>query len=191
MFFEQVEQIERKEKELAWERTRIECRRQQQVELPPSIEALRHTLEEAFRNLALGSFEFGDLMRQLVSELSVYVVRLCDGGHPLSRAKVKLNLAGSLSDIDRLPELGQLLTREFTIDLSRPPQRERIREEVDPTDGGKNGPTAHRSESDGTGNATGGPKRNCLTSQDARARPDEPVPTPSRAARRLSEAASA
>jgi site-specific DNA recombinase len=130
MFFEQVEQIERKEKELAWERAQIECRRHQKVELPPSFGALRQSLEETFRKLTIDSFEFGDLMRQLVSELSVYVVRLCDGGHPLPRATVKLNLAGSLSDIDRVPELGQLLAREFTLDLFRPPQRERIREDV-------------------------------------------------------------
>jgi site-specific DNA recombinase len=130
MFFEQVEQIERKETKLAWERAQIECRRHQQVDLPPSLGALRQSLEETFRNLALDSFEFGDLMRQLVLQLSIYVVRLCDGGHPLPRAKVKLNLAGSLSGIDRLPELGLLLSPEFTIDLFRPPQRERIREEV-------------------------------------------------------------
>jgi site-specific DNA recombinase len=130
MFVEQVDEIERKEKRLAWERAQIECRRHQQVELPASFGALRQSLEDTFRDLAIDSFEFGDLMRQLVSELSVYVVRLCDGGHPLPRARVKLNLAGSLSDIDRVPELGQILSREFTLDLCRPPQRERIREEV-------------------------------------------------------------
>jgi site-specific DNA recombinase len=130
MLVEQVDQIERKEKELVWERTQLECRGRQQVELPPSLGALRQLLEEAFQKLAVDSFEFGDLMRQLVSDLSVYVVRLCDGGHPLPRAEVKLNLAGSLSDIDRVPELRQLLTREFTFDLFRPPQRERIREDV-------------------------------------------------------------
>jgi len=130
MFTEQVDEIERKEKQLAWQRGRLEFRRHDQVELPASVEALRQLLEEAFRNLAIDSFEFGNLMRQLVREMSVYVVRLCDGGHPLPRAKLKLNLAGSLSDIDRVPDLGQLLTREFTLDLFRPSQRERIREEV-------------------------------------------------------------
>jgi hypothetical protein len=98
--------------------------------LPASVDALRQSLEEAFRNLATNSFELGDLMRQLVSEFSIYVVRLCDGGHPLPRAKLKVNLAGSFSDIGRVPDLEQLLAREFTLDLFRPPQRERIREEV-------------------------------------------------------------
>jgi site-specific DNA recombinase len=130
MFRGQVEQIEREEKELAWKRAQIECRRQQQVELPPSLGAMRQLLEEEFHRLAADSFEFGDLMRRLVSDLSVYVVRLCDGGHPLPRAMVKLSLAGSLSDSERMPELGQLLTRDLTLDVFRPPQRERIREEV-------------------------------------------------------------
>jgi site-specific DNA recombinase len=130
MFVEQVDEIERKERALASERAQLEYRRRQQVQLPPSVGELRKSLEDKFLNLTIDSFEFGDLMRQLVSDLSVYVVRLCDGGHPLLRAKVKLNFAGSLSDIDRVPELGQLLNREFTFDLFRPPQRERIREDV-------------------------------------------------------------
>jgi hypothetical protein len=60
----------------------------------------------------------------------VYSVRLCDGGHPKTRAKVKLDLGGSIEDIQDVPELQALLTREFTLDLFEPPQRERIREQA-------------------------------------------------------------
>jgi hypothetical protein len=69
-------------------------------------------------------------MRQLVPDVIVYLVRLCDGGHPEARARVRVNLGGSISDIYSVPELESLLTREFTLDLFVPPQRERIREEV-------------------------------------------------------------
>jgi hypothetical protein len=130
MFANQLVEIDRKEKQLAWQRGQLDCRQNDHIDVPASVDALRQSLQEVFRNLATNSFEFGDLMRQLVSELSVYAVRLCDGGHPLARAKLKVNLAGSFSDIGRLPDLERLLTREFTLDLFRPPQRERIREEA-------------------------------------------------------------
>jgi hypothetical protein len=80
--------------------------------------------------LAIDSPEFGDLMRQLVPEFGVYLVRLADGGHPLPRAKVKLTLAGIVPDAQLVPGLGELLTRDLTLDLfQQPPQRERIRKE--------------------------------------------------------------
>jgi hypothetical protein len=68
-------------------------------------------------------------MRQLVPEFFVYSVRLCDGGHPRARAKVRLNLGGSIADIQRVPGLESLLRRGLTLDLFDPPQRERIRTE--------------------------------------------------------------
>ena len=98
------------------------------LELPESIGELRQRLEDEFLRLAIDSPEFGDLMRQLVPEFYVYLVRLVDGGHPLPRAKVKLTLAGIVPDAALVPGLGEMLTRELTLDLfERPPQRERIR----------------------------------------------------------------
>ena len=58
----------------------------------------------------------------------MYLVRLCDGGHPLPRARVRLDLAGSVPDAARVPGLAALLNRKVTLDpFDRPPQRERIR----------------------------------------------------------------
>jgi hypothetical protein len=92
---------------------------------------LRSSLEKSFEELALESFDFGDLMQQLVPEFHVYSVRLCDGGHLLPRARVKLDLAGSVPDAEHVPALKNLLTRVITVDLfDRPPQRERIRDEA-------------------------------------------------------------
>ena len=56
--------------------------------------------EEKFRDLAQDSPEFGDLLRQIVPEFHVYLVRLCDGGHLLPRARVRLNLAGIVPDAE-------------------------------------------------------------------------------------------
>jgi len=98
--------------------------------LPKSAAQLRQLLEEQFRSLATDSPEFGALMRQLVPEFHIYLARLCDGGHPLARAKVRLDLAGSVPDLNLVPGLRDLLTGELTLDLFEPPQRERIREEA-------------------------------------------------------------
>jgi len=58
-------------------------------------------------------------------------VAFCGPGHPLPRAKIKLTLAGIVPDAALVPGLGELLTRELTLDLfERPPQRERIRVEA-------------------------------------------------------------
>lgn len=130
MFAEKITELDEKEKHLAWERQRLDSARTDPIELPDSIVDLRGILEEQFRELAMRSYEFGDLMRQLVPEFTVYSVRLCDGGHPKARAKVKLNLGGSIANIQDVPQLQALLSREITLNLFEPPQRERIREQV-------------------------------------------------------------
>jgi len=98
--------------------------------LPESIGELRQRLEDSFQKLALDSPELGDLMRLLVPEFQVYLVRLLDGGHPLPRAKVKLTLDGIYPDAALVPGLSDILTRELTLDLFKPPQREHIRVEA-------------------------------------------------------------
>jgi hypothetical protein len=131
MLLEQLNTIENREKDLARRRYRLEHLRSKDLELPESIGELRQRLEDEFLRLAIDSPEFGDLMRQLVPEFYVYLVRLVDGGHPLPRAKVKLTLAGIVPDAVLVPGLGDLLTRDLTLDLfERPPQRERIRVEA-------------------------------------------------------------
>jgi hypothetical protein len=95
--------------------------------LPKSIAELRAVFEKKAEGLATTSPEFGDLMRLLVPEFHVYMVRLVDGGHLLPRARVKVDLAGCVSDLALVSELSAMLTRVVTLDLFVPPQRERIR----------------------------------------------------------------
>ena len=131
MFQKQLDAFDAKEKELCRERHYLEMLKARELKLPPSVGLLRQQLEEQFQRLAIGSPEVGELVSQLVPEFHVYLVRLCDGGHLLPRARFKLDLAGSVADAEHVPELKEMLTRVITLDLfDCPPQRERIREEA-------------------------------------------------------------
>ncbi len=121
--------LENRERELARRRQILENQSRQCPKLPEKGAELRAQFEEVSRDLVLHSFEFGDLLRSLVPEFHVYLVRLVDGGHLLPRARIKLSLGGIVRDIDRAPELQEFLTREMTIDLFEAPTREQIREE--------------------------------------------------------------
>lgn len=131
MFQEKLAEITANEHAHAKERRALEAFDKRTLILPESTTALRHLLEERFQKLAIGSPEFGVLMQQVVPEFYVYLVRLCDGGHLLPRAKVRLHLGGIVPDVKHAPGLETLLTREVTIDLfEKPPERERIREQA-------------------------------------------------------------
>jgi hypothetical protein len=82
------------------------------------------------RGLATDSPEFGTLLRKLVPDFHVHLVQRCNGGHLVPRAKIKLDLSGIAPDLQHVPNLMELLTREMTVDLFQPTQRERIREEA-------------------------------------------------------------
>jgi uncharacterized protein YqeY len=128
---EQIEEFESAERKLAAERRRLEAdARETKLDLPESPAELRRIVEQEVSELAADSPELGTLLRKLVPELHVYVVRLCDGGHLLPRVKVKLALDGIIPDARRVAGLPELLTSERTIDLFVAPQRERIREHV-------------------------------------------------------------
>jgi hypothetical protein len=130
-FERKLNELVERERELAVERYELEALKRRELCLPSSVVDLRGLLFEDFRELAIDSLEVGDLLRRLVPEFHVYAVRLCDGGHLLPRARVKLDLAGHLADAANVPELKTHLSRVLTIDLfKRPPQRERIREQA-------------------------------------------------------------
>ena len=129
MFEEELQQLEADKRNTAKERQELERLKERKLDLPESVEQLRHLFEGQFQKLARDSWEFGLLMRQLVPEFHVYLVRLCDGGHPLPRLRAKLSLASIVADAKYVPGLEEILTKEVTLDLFEPPQRERIRKE--------------------------------------------------------------
>jgi site-specific DNA recombinase len=131
MFEPKLSELDERQIKLKRERYDLESLRSRELQLPNSVTDLRASLETKFEDLAIDSFNFGDLMQQLVPEFHVYSVRLCDGGHLMPRARVMLDLAGSVADAEHVPGLKDLLTRVVTIDLfDRPPQRERVRDEA-------------------------------------------------------------
>jgi hypothetical protein len=127
MFEQKLSELEAIERTLATERRELEALRGRVLDLPVSIAHLRTLLEEKFQTLVTGSPEFGALMRQVVPDFHVYLVRLIDGGHLLPRARVKLALGAIAHDVRHVPGIEGLLTCERTVDLFEPTQRERIR----------------------------------------------------------------
>ena len=119
--------LEREEVELSVRRAKLTATTGSRRELPGSVAELRQLFDEKFRELAVDSWEFGQLLRKIVPSIHTYNVRLCDGGHPLPRALVQLDLSGIAPDARRISGLGELLTMTLTLDLFEPPQRERIR----------------------------------------------------------------
>jgi site-specific DNA recombinase len=130
MVLEAVQAVEARQHELLLRRHQLEQHGERRLQLPDSPSDLHCLLTSEFRRLAVESSAFASLMRSLVPEIFVYAVRLCDGGHLLPRAKIKLNLGGTYPELNLVPGLERLLTQELTLDLFDPLQRERIREEA-------------------------------------------------------------
>jgi site-specific DNA recombinase len=130
MFERKIQELEAGKRERARRRSALRARQEQAPRLPGSVAELRALFAEKFRGLARDSAEFGDLLRLVVPEVHVYLVRLLDGGHPLSQARVRLDLSALVPDARHAPEFENLVTRLLTINLFEPPQRERIREEA-------------------------------------------------------------
>jgi hypothetical protein len=130
MFSDQMATLKADKLQIGRERKALQSLGENELKLPPSLTALREMLEREFVDAAWDSPEFGNLLRKLCPEFQVYLVRLCDGGHPLPRARIRLALAGMLDDAIHVPGLDELLSRVMTIDLFEPVQRERIREEA-------------------------------------------------------------
>jgi site-specific DNA recombinase len=129
-FKEKLAEFKARERDLARERSAIERLSSSKIELPESVAQLRSELESYLRQVTIASPEDGELLRRLVPDFRVHLVRLCDGGHLLPRADITLDLGGMLSDLEHVPDIKPFLRRQITIDLFEPAQRERIREET-------------------------------------------------------------
>ncbi|MFO0878156.1 MAG: recombinase family protein [Gemmataceae bacterium] len=96
----------------------------------PSVGEIKSLAEQAFVNLAVTSPEFGRLLRQLIDRIVVTPHRLCDGGHPVLRARFTLRLAALLPESSGFGALDAVLERPLVVDLFSPPQREEFRHRV-------------------------------------------------------------
>jgi len=128
MVLAMIEKVEEQERTLAAERRALERLGQRRLALPESLDVLRGMLRDEFAGAAHDSPEFGNLLQKVVASFHVYLVRLCDGGGLLPRAKVTLALDGIVPDLKHVFGGDGLLRRDVTIDLFVPPERARIRE---------------------------------------------------------------
>ena len=128
MFEEKLEEFRSLEHRFNMERRSLERIGDNRLQVPASLVELRGLLEREFAGAAIDSPEFGDLLRKIVTDFRVHLVRLCDGGHLLPKARVKLALDGIVPDTALIPGVSDILYREFTLELFEPPERERIRE---------------------------------------------------------------
>ena len=87
----------------------------------PTADQIREICDSTFLNLAVESREFGDVMREVVSDLFVLPYRLIDGGHIEPRCRFTLNLS-CLDEIQMPNDVSQLQT-SCHVDLTKSPQR--------------------------------------------------------------------
>jgi hypothetical protein len=128
ILLEKLTELEARRRSHAQQRRALEQLASGPLQLPESVAQLHQLVGDKFAALALDSPEFGQMLRQLVPRFHVHLVRLCDGGHLLSRAKIDLHLEALAPDAQYVAGMQSLLRRELTVDLfERPPQRERIR----------------------------------------------------------------
>lgn len=123
---EKVESLKQLDARVHSERRVLERVTGNELVLPKSTDELRGLFEHESKALAQNSYEYGDLLRKVVSDFRVHLVRLCDGGLLLPRARIKLALGGIVSDAKHAPGLSELLGREASVDLFERPAREQI-----------------------------------------------------------------
>lgn len=125
----ELSRLEREQQQIAWNQQQL-ARTVQAPPVVPSVADLRARAEQAFATLAATSQEFGRLLRQLIPRIVVYPYRLCDGGHPVLRARFTLRLASLLPPAPDQQALAAALERELMVDLFDPPKREAYRTRV-------------------------------------------------------------
>ncbi len=96
----------------------------------PSLDEVRQLAAEAFADLARSSAEAGRLLRRLLPRLEVLPYQPCDGGNPVLRAHLILDLAPLVPDARGLEGRADVFQRELVVDLFDPPQRVAFRERV-------------------------------------------------------------
>jgi site-specific DNA recombinase len=104
-----------------------ESQMQEQIVIP-TADQIREICDSTFLNLAVESREFGDVMREVVSDLFVLPYRLIDGGHIEPRCGFTLNV--SCLDEIQIPDDVSHLQISCRVDLTKSPQRVEFRSRV-------------------------------------------------------------
>lgn len=96
----------------------------------PSVEELKSLAFDELKKGISFSWEFNKALRRIIPKIVVFPYRLIDGGRIVFRAKFHVQLGGLLTNQRTNESLKIPLTRELTVDLFNPPQREAYRNEV-------------------------------------------------------------
>jgi site-specific DNA recombinase len=96
----------------------------------PSVAQIRKDAVLAMHDLAVCSQEFAALMRKLVSRVDMYPFIPCDGGHPVLRARVALDLRSFLPEKLRGSGFTDSLRSDLIVDCFEPYKRYSILSDV-------------------------------------------------------------
>jgi hypothetical protein len=129
--------LRKKSKELSEKRAELglkefELQRQLQQAQVEAVNLLdwKTELTAGLQLLAEESPDFPCWIRDIITDVEIYVVRLIDGGHPECRARVQFNLLPQLTSESVPAALRSQLSGVLTIDLFDPVQREAIRQDA-------------------------------------------------------------
>lgn len=128
---QQITERERQKAQLEYQATELQRRADSEFVIP-SAEEIKELARASIRDLALDSFEFSNVMRQLIPKIVVWPVQSCQGGKVYMRSKFKFQIANLLADANTRELLAEQLERVLSVDLFEPSQfilhRERIME---------------------------------------------------------------
>ena len=96
----------------------------------PSITQIRAEAAIAMQDLAVSSQEFANVMRRLVARIEMLPFIPCDGGHPVLRARVTMDLRSFVAEEYRHGGLGNSLSSTFLVDCFEPFERYAIFSDV-------------------------------------------------------------
>lgn len=121
--------LEQDKRRLLAQRDSLPARPNSSIAIPTAME-LRQLAEEEFSGLALDSFEFASLMRQLIPKIVVFPFRDCLGGKLVLKSRFRLRLAELLPSRDRRNVFRDSFEKLLDVDLFNPCQRVEFREKI-------------------------------------------------------------
>lgn len=128
-FKEQLEELDARSNRLKIRKADLARKKKSVSDLPQNSEEFRALFHKSFLDLAIDSHEFGAMMPKIVPEISMYLVRMIDGGPLYPRVNFKVDLSGAF-EIDLPESVSSPLIGDFTVDPFDLPKRELVRVEA-------------------------------------------------------------
>ncbi len=126
---DRLAELDRQETALVVQREQLISTRPADVKIP-SISKIKEIVNDRFGALDRRTAEFGRLMQGLLSSVKLFSYVLCDGGHPVLRAHINLNLVALVPASNKNDGHGEKLQQPIIVDLFDVPQRESFRQQI-------------------------------------------------------------